>query len=178
MVNSSVARVYQTAGTADHESTAFACNYRTGRRFQLDHPNTNTPNFLAGTDDAGQRPKLAGRFLVFILDVSAGADDSQSIVIVDLKSGRFRALGNFTDSDGLISQFVVNRAGAVAFGLSDVLMRPQSVNQILIAAAGHSPQVAASSPSVDDRSLAISPDRRSVTWIEGGQARSAPLGGG
>ena len=170
--------MYQTAGTADHESTAFACNYRTGRRFQLDHPNTNTPNFLAGTDDAGQRPKLAGRFLVFILDVSAGADDSQSIVIVDLKSGRFRALGNFTDSDGLISQFVVNRAGAVAFSLSDVLMRPQSVNQILIAAAGHSPQVAASSPSVDDRSLAISPDRRSVTWIEGGQARSAPLGGG
>jgi hypothetical protein len=163
------ARVYRTR-VAQGVGPSFACWLKTGRRVQLDDPASGGPELLAnpasGTAPSGIQPRLEGRFLVFTLFVTDGESEVQTLQLLDVSTGRRTGLGGFNADEERPVAFVLDRAGHVAFTLTDDRER----DEVWYYRDG-AKQLVESGPGVDSGSLAIGSDRERFYWSSG----DAPL---
>jgi hypothetical protein len=144
----------------------YGCHRSAGRRFRLD----------TATADV-QAALLAGRYVAVVERVEEFMEPLfVRILVVDLVNGH--TVSNA--SGDAIPAFVLKRNASVAWvgGTEDNPDDPQhlaySIHRISHADGGGN-VVVDSGGSVDPASLVLSADRRSIHWMNAGEARSAPL---
>lgn len=147
-------------------ATAYACLRRRG------------PIVNLGQAGFVKEAQFAGRYLGFRRINYVGEHGSASgIAVVDLRLGTSkveeRGVPGANDVDSHALSFVVKRNGSVAWIGDDDAGPDYTVWKVDMTDDG--PQRLDIGPEIDYRSLRLSADRRTVTWVNGGQQRAAPL---
>jgi hypothetical protein len=141
---------------------------RTGRSVQLD--NRYDSDLLEGRGFPGSRPKIAGRFLLYVIEYQEGAAEPEGLFLLDIKSRRVRNLASCLDDyDSWVSVFLLTARGNVACSRRTY----EDDYQILAIPSGEAVRVVDSSSAVDEESLALAADRRHITWTSGGVTKTA-----
>ena len=167
----------------------YACAAKVGRPFPL----PGVSRVSLGEADDGTVPAhlaLSGVFVAYeryTLYPAAGAGDTNTdIYVVDLRTGKPVVTEETTASAGReedrwISRIVLKRNGSVAWTSSHYTYEtyPGPVNyevhRFSLDPAAYGRVTLDSGADVDRDSLELSGDRRTVTWTDGGERRSAPL---
>jgi hypothetical protein len=162
------------------ETTTYACWRRTGLRTEL----ASGDDYL-GFGDQATYLTLMGRFLAY--RVGSVPDDTQRynpnptppppdrIVVLDVSRGERSAWSPSNPATTLVS-FALSADGRVAWTAGDLGIPgvpPPPESQVFAARKGAPTVTLDSGPDVETRSLAII--GTTVTWLRGGQPRSAPL---
>ena len=146
-------------------SVAYGCLVRSG------------PVTRLGFANRIRDPRLAGRYAGYrrILYLTEFGSAS-GMTVVDLKTGRAtvdEAGVPGSEGDSHVQSFALKRTGGVAWIGGDETLRNFSVWKVDAAASGV--QQLDSGQQIDDESMRLSADRRSVSWRNGSAERSAPL---
>lgn len=163
---------------SDSDFNYFGCFNRKGSTYRL--------NLDDEYGNLVERFRLSGRYAAIVQAFGSGAGpDTDRLVITDLVSGRRlyfgpregSSLGELEGGSG-ITDFLLKRNGSAAFVQPGSVATPSvagyaltpTVRVFTVTAAGE--RVAAQSPRIATRSLRLSKDRRSLTYIEADQRRS------
>lgn len=146
-------------------SVAYACMLRSGSIERLDFANRVS------------RAQLAGRYAAYAHTLYVSEFGSASgITVVDLKTGQTKVdepgVPGATGDSHLMS-FVAKLNGSVAWiGIGE---RGDDVSVWKVDATGGGAQQLDSGASIEWETLRISPDRRSISWVNGAERKTAPL---
>jgi Ca2+-binding RTX toxin-like protein len=132
------------------------------------------PNEGGGYDERGASgPRLSGRYVAYATFGSAIGDEFDRIYVYDLRLAKIQL---HIGSNGDITAIAVKRNGSVGWIESPAV---QSVPAWEVhKAADRENQgnvLLARGPGIDPASLALSADRTSLTWTDGGAQRDAPI---
>jgi hypothetical protein len=120
--------------------------------------------------------RLSGRFVAYATAGSGIGDEFDRVYVFDLRTGRL-----FNSYSGtFVSTIVVKRNGSVAWIQASVVRAPagsgQTWREVRKGEAGAvGEELLDRSATIVASSLALSADRRMVTWTRDGQQRSAPI---
>jgi hypothetical protein len=169
-------RVFQTASTRRSEERSFACDRKSGRRFQLDRSNSIDPTYMSV--DA-YPPQIAGRYVAFVVQFGAPDRQNTNLRVIDSRTGKQKPLDYWEDGPELWG-FAVRPTGAVAWSgdSGEFAQGPTStpIYEVKLHVPGHDTRLLDSAPDVDPGSFAVSADSRWVFWRRGGEARLSPFG--
>ena len=132
------------------------------------------PNEGGGYDERGASgPRLSGRYVAYATFGSAIGDEFDRIYVYDLRLAKIQL---HIGSNGDITAIAVKRNGSVGWIESPAVQSVPAweVHQ----AADRENQgnvLLARGPGIDPTSLALSADRTSLTWTDGGAQRDAPI---
>jgi hypothetical protein len=165
---SSEARVFRKltrASGGPGGSVAYACMTRSG-------PITRLKGSSFGGGQMG--PLLAGRYVAFQQMFSENEDNEESgLIVLDMRAGRISFEQPRDNTD--LGSWVVKRNGSAAWTTSAYGGGEPGGVYKLDSTTGGKPQRLAG-PEGFPRSLRLSPDRRSVLWMQAdGSERSAPI---
>ena len=132
------------------------------------------PNEGGGWDERGaSAPRLSGRYVAFATFGSAIGDEFDRIYVYDL---RLAAIKLRIGSNGDITAIAVKRNGSVGW-IDSPAVQSLPEREVHKAADGeHQGNVLlARGPGIDPAALALSADRTSLTWTDGGAQHDAPI---
>ena len=148
---------------------AYACLLRSGPITRLDSPNSF---------NRVRNQQLAGRYVAFKRTLYVSEFDSASgVEVVDLKTGQRKWSSTAmpaAEGDSEVLTLVVKRNGSVAWTAVGVRGEDLAVWK-LDSTTPNGPQELDRGPQIDYETLSLTPDRRTVVWVNGGAQRTAPL---
>jgi hypothetical protein len=163
-----------------------ACAYRSGIPYRL---NQRDDYFADGFTKLDPRSVvLAGTIAATIQDPGCGACDAtnQFVSVRGLRTGRVTATGprvrsdESVDSIGTVPALVLKRNGSFAFIYKLTPWRPPArpsgppSYRVYTESDGRE-RIVERSAAIDPRSLRLSPDQQTITWLDGGTERQASL---
>jgi Ca2+-binding RTX toxin-like protein len=146
----------------------YGCLRSAGRPHQL-------PNEGGGFDERGaSKPRLSGRYVAFATFGSAIGDEFDRIYVYDLRLAEIKLRIN---SNRKITAIAVKRNGSVGWIENSAVQSPSAEWEVHKAAAGENQGnvLLSRGPGIDPTSLALSAERTSLTWTDGGAHRDAPI---
>lgn len=120
--------------------------------------------------------RLAGRYVALAQNIGCGGCHSSlgdRVVIRSLASGRALYVGPKGDVNGSVRDIVLKPSGTAAFIYRIPTAPPERVEVRIATASGD--RVVEAGVDIDQTSLELSPDRRSVTYLKAGERRSTPI---
>jgi hypothetical protein len=159
----------------------YGCAFRRGRHFRLNRPDDQT--------DTGWSPikrrliRLAGHLALTVQSPACAACTSTTdeVVVTSLLSGRLVVgapqplIIGVDTANKEVTDAVLRSDGHAAYIYAIEPFNGAPTQYEVHVVASHGDQLVSAGPDVDPTSLEISADRHKVTWIQGGQSRSASL---
>jgi Ca2+-binding RTX toxin-like protein len=133
------------------------------------------PSEGGGFDESGAfRPPMSGRYVAYATFGSAIGDEFDRIYVYDLRLAEIRLRIN---SNRKITAIAVKRNGSVGWIENSAVQSPSAVWEVHKAAAGEKQGnvLLARGLGIDPASLALSAERTSLMWTDGGARRNAPI---
>jgi hypothetical protein len=155
----------------------FGCHRSAGRNRRLPNEGGGIRGEQRGSPSRPGLPTLSGRYVGYVTFGSAIGDEFDRMYVYDLIRGRVKSIG----SSNFVRTFVLKRNGSVAWVQSSIV-QPADPNQDVyeVRKIAHDERqgnvLVDRGAGIDPASLALSSDRRSITWTNGGAQRTASLG--